>query len=281
MRIGIVGIGKMGSLFARYLADAHDVYVYDKDASRYDSLLNIANILDPSNMNDLDLVVIAVDLDATSKVIRDIAKGMSKGSILAEISSIKYNTHKALRLVCKRYDLKPLSLHPLFGQGLRTFKDARIILVPVFNADEEYEHAKALFKDANIMIMDAKEHDKSMAIALGLIHLANYIIARVIEKDYGKVKKVGGTTFKIQSILLESILNDELSLSISLMLSNPYMKSIAKKLKNVTNDTCDAIIVNDKSILNSYARVKSKIASISDLEESYRMMYKMLDCIEQ
>ncbi|RMF29487.1 MAG: pyrroline-5-carboxylate reductase, partial [Candidatus Nitrosothermus koennekii] len=53
MKIAIIGIGNMGSLFAKQLSD-HDIYVYDKDEERLKTF--DANIITLDKLNDMDLV---------------------------------------------------------------------------------------------------------------------------------------------------------------------------------------------------------------------------------
>jgi prephenate dehydrogenase len=279
MKIAIIGIGSMGSLFAKQLSD-HDIYVYDKDEERLKTL--DANIITLDKLKDMDLVIVAVPLDLTNQVIEDIAKYMKKGAWLLEIASIKSNTYNILRKVTKRYDIKVSSIHPLFGKGIRTLKGAKIIFIPVIDEDNEYQFINNLFPNARIIKMDYREHDKIMAIVLGLTHLTNFIMAKILaDEDYDRLKEIGGTTFRLQTILLESIMNDPPSLSISLMLNNPYMKRYTKKYKKIVDELSEDIINNDHSIFNSYKRTRNKLSSLTNLDESYKLMYDILEVINK
>lgn len=269
MKIAIVGAGgKMGSLFTRYFANKHDVYAYDKDRES----IRGYNLIEVDELHKMDVVIIAVPLEHTGRVIDDIARYMSKDSRLIEISSIKHYSYRSL-IRAKRYGIKVSSIHPLFGEGLQSFDGAKIILIPI--NDDDHEFIKGLFEEAEIIEMDVKEHDKSMAIVLGLIHLSNFVIAKtIVNEDYNRLKEIGGTTFRLQSVLLEGIMNDPPSLSIPLMI-NPSMKRYAKKFKKVVDDICNAIIDEDRKYLsNSYKHTRDKFSS---LDESYRLMYELID----
>lgn len=270
MKIAIIGGGKMGSLLINYLKDEHEVYVYDKDLAKIKRL--DAKRIRLEELKTMDFVIIAVPLELTSDVIEDVARYMSKGSKLMEISSIKYYSYRSLIKVGKRYDLHVLSIHPLFGEGLRSFKDAKIILIPINEGD--YGFVKELFKDAKIIEMNVKEHDKAMAIVLGLTHLSNFIIGKtIINEDYERLKEIGGTTFRLQSILLESVMNDPPSLSVPLMI-HPSMKRYVKRFKKIVDDVYNDIINEDREHLaKSYKHTRDKF---SDVDKSYRLMYDML-----
>jgi prephenate dehydrogenase len=269
MKIAIIGAGKMGSLFAKYLSNKYAVYLYDKDVRRIKEVHRIT--LD--KLSAMDLVIIAVPLEDTSSVIEKAAGYMRRGSRLMEISSVKHYSYKSLIKVGRRYGLKVLSIHPLFGEGLQSFKEAKMILIPI--NEDDHTFVRELFEEAKITEMDVREHDKIMAIVLGLTHLTNFIIAKtIINEDYDRLKEVGGTTFRLQTILLEGVMNDPSSLSIPLMV-HPYMKRYAKRFKKIVDDTCNAIIKEDKKHLsNSYRYTRDKF---SNLDESYRIMYDILD----
>lgn len=272
MKIAIIGAGgKMGSLFTKYFANNHDVYAYDKDVESMKQLN--AKILGLDELDAMDLVIITVPLEHTSKVLEDAARYMKKEARLMEISSIKHYSYQTLIKVGKRYGLKVLSIHPLFGEGLQSFEKARIILIPINDGD--YTFIKELFCQAKIITMNVKEHDKIMAIVLGLTHLSNFVMAKIIvNEDYDKLKEIGGTTFRLQSILLESVMRDPPSLSVPLMV-NPYMKRYAKRFKKIVDDICNDIINADKKHLsNSYRYTRDKFGS---LEESYRLLYDIID----
>ncbi len=281
MKIAVIGSGRMGSFFARYfMSNDHEVYVYDRDKGKMDILLKEgAEEISLDQLRGMDLVMIAVSLEHTRSVIRDIARYMRSNATLVEISSIKQGVYNILKMIHKRYNINPLSIHPLFGQGIRSLESARIILIPVINPIQEHDLAKKLFLNARIIEMDQREHDRSMAIILGLTHLTNLVIAKVIlEEDYAKLKEIGGTTYRLQSILVESIMNDDPNLSIALLLLNRFMKRYAKRFMKEVEHTCNAIINGDaKYLLNSYKATRDRLAKKSNIEESYRLMYTILE----
>ncbi len=279
MKIAIIGAGgKMGALFTRQLKDEHELYIYDKNKESIKQLLNYAKCIDIDKLNLVDLVIITVPLKDTSKVIKSVAKYMRKSSTLLEISSIKYQVYRTLKRVASRYNLNVISLHPLFGPGIQSFNNANILFIPVINEEYEYNLAKSIFHNANIIKINYKDHDKYMAIILGLTHLTNLIMANIlIKEDYNSLKELSGTTFKLQTILIESVMNDSPSLSIPLIMLNPYMRKYISLYKKITEKVYEDIINNnDKHLVKMYKDTKDKLAINADLEQSYRLMYSIL-----
>jgi len=279
MKIAIIGAGgKMGSLFTKQLKDEHELYIYDKNKESISQLLNYAKSIDTDKLNLVDLVIITVPLKDTSKVINRVARYMRKSSTLLEISSIKYQVYQTLKRVASRYDLNVISLHPLFGPGIQSFNNANILFIPVINEEYEYNLAKSIFQNANMIKINYKDHDRYMAIILGLTHLTNLVMANIlIKEDYSSLKELSSTTFKLQTILIESIMNDSPSLSIQLIMLNPYMRKYISLYKKVTEKVYEDIINNnDKHLVKIYKDTKDRLAISADLEQSYRLMYSIL-----
>ncbi len=282
MKIAIIGAGgRMGSLFTKQLKDDHELYIYDKNRESIKPLLNYAKSIEIKELDIIDLVIITVPLKDTSKVMNNIAKYMRRSSILLEISSIKYDVYKTLKSIAERYNLNVLSLHPLFGHGIQSFNNANILFIPIIDEEFEYRVAKAIFYNANIIRIDHKEHDKCMAIILGLTHLTNLIMANLLLKeDYKMLKGLSSTTFRLQTILMESIMNDMPSLSIPLIMLNPYMKRYITLYKKITDRVYNDISNKRyKHLTNMYKDTKDKLAMNADLERSYKLMYSVLKSI--
>ena len=115
-QVAVVGAaGKMGSWFCAYLARRGlDVLGYDINQQK--KLKTLDNVHMKESLDDCvkeaDLVLICVPLVDTPRVIKECAKKMKDGAILAEISSVKGRTFAALKKVPS--NLQPLCIHPMF-----------------------------------------------------------------------------------------------------------------------------------------------------------------------
>jgi prephenate dehydrogenase len=86
----------------------------------------------------------------------------------------------------------------------------KIILIPVRNENYELRITKDLFRGAMVSVVpDAETHDRFTSIILGLTYFTNLVFATFVSKqDYESLKEFAGTTFKIQSLLSTSILQE-------------------------------------------------------------------------
>jgi len=284
MHVTVVGAaGKMGTWFTKYfLKQRHKVFVHDTNKDGLRKLVrlgaNIAGDLKFTIMNS-DLVILCVPINATKRVMLQVSKYMMIDSTLIEISSIKHEAHRTLSEIARLYKLKPLCIHPLFGPGATSIKGMKIALAPVFDSHAELRNARKIFNGASFVIVDVDEHDKIVAVVLGLTHLTNAVLARILanEREISRFKEVAGTTYKLQLLLTESIMNDDSDLFTSLIMSNSYTRRYARSLLNATQQMCNYIInENTRGLSNAYIKAKEKLGQQVNLERSYQAMYEVL-----
>lgn len=284
MHVTVVGAsGKMGTWFTRYfLKQKHRVFVHDINKDGLKKLRKFgANIVDDLKFTIMnsDVVILCVPINATKRVMLQVAKYMMIDATLIEISSIKHEAHRTLSEVARLYKLNPLCIHPLFGPGANSIKGMKIALAPVFDAHKELRNARKLFDGASFVTVDVDDHDKIIAVVLGLTHLTNAILAKILsdERELGRFKEVAGTTYKVQSMLTESIMNDDTDLFTSLIMSNSYTRRYARSLLNATQQMCNYVISeNPRGLSNTYAKIREKLGQQVNLEKSYEVMYEVL-----
>ena len=284
-RISIVGAGgKMGSWFLNYFLrkPATKVLVYDvKTLSKLPA--NVTQCVSVAScVKDADLVLVCVPLILAPYVVKQCALKMKSGAILAEISSIKTRTYTILKQYSKK--IFPLCIHPMFGPGASHIRDTRIILIPVKNQKRESKMVRTLMRGADIIVLpNAHIHDKYMAIMLGLTYYANIILANLLStEDILYMEKIAGTFFRIQLLLIQGILSDDLGLIVSIISENTYTRKYisdfldeADRLRNII----DARKGNE--FMRGLANVKSIFQQSSDLHMSYRQLYAIFTSLKE
>jgi prephenate dehydrogenase len=284
-RISIVGAGgKMGSWFLNYFLrkPATKVLVYDvKTLSKLPA--NVTQCVSVAScVKDADLVLVCVPLILAPYVVKQCALKMKSGAILAEISSIKTRTYTILKQYSKK--IFPLCIHPMFGPGASHIRDTRIILIPVKNQRRESKMVRTLMRGADIIVLpNAHIHDKYMAIMLGLTYYANIILANLLStEDILYMEKIAGTFFRIQLLLIQGILSDDLGLIVSIISENTYTRKYisdfldeADRLRNII----DARKGNE--FMRDLANVKSIFQQSSDLHMSYRQLYAIFTSLKE
>ena len=282
--VAIVGAaGKMGSWFMHHFSSRRfEVYVYDINKIR---IRTPKNVIVKDNLNDCvrhaDLVLVSVPLNITPTVIKDCARKMKDGAIIAEISSIKNKTFEALKKVPKT--VTPLCIHPMYGPGASDKKQVRMLLVPVRNERNELKITKDMFRNARITVLpNAKQHDKSMAIVLGLTYFVNIVFARLLSSsDFSMLKKVSGTTFALQSLISESILRDDPELIIALVQANTYTSEYVMKYLKEATALIRLVVSKDSSkVKKELRKTRLRLEKSQDLQKSYKRMYDVIEGIK-
>ncbi len=277
MKITIIGAaGRMGSWFSRYLSkNGHEVYAYDKVEFTPN---NNIHVIRKSELKDVifnaDALMLCVPMHSIYESIR-LARYMRPSSLLIEITSIKQGIPKRLRYYSSKYNIRPLSIHPLFGPGADVDALNRYALVPVISAEEEYSTARSIFK-GEIITVDEDVHDRTMAYILGMVYIMNVAWLMLTDcKERGLLNELGGSTYRVQSILAESILNDDHSLFASLCM-NRYVEYYLERFIDINKSMLEHVKSRDAEYLKSiYSALKDRIGS-NDISNSYRLMYKIL-----
>jgi prephenate dehydrogenase len=281
-QVAIVGAaGKMGTWFASYFAHR------GLNVSAYD--INQKKILKTSGkvkvqeslvecVRDADLVLVCVPMHKTPQVVKECTKNMKNGAIIAEISSVKNKTYRALKRI--PHNLRPLCIHPMFGPGASKKVGTRMLLIPVRNEKIEVTIVKEIFEDADLIVLpNAKQHDKSIAVVLGLTYFANMVFAKVMSSgnNLSMLKQVSGTTFSLQSLIAESIFTEEPDLVIALISENVYAERYINRFLKETAALAKLTIEKDNEGLKDKLRkVKLNMQKSQDLKQSYNRMYEII-----
>lgn len=279
--VAIIGAaGKMGSWFTNYFANRNlrvSVYDLNRKLLNASSAVRVADNID-NCVKNADFVLVSVPVHIAPQAIKECAKSMKDDAVISEISSVKYRTFQALRMVPRT--IRPLCIHPMFGPGARKNMQFKVLIIPVRNEEAELKIAHNMFnKAAVIVIPNSKIHDKSIATVLGLTYFVNVIFAKVVSGgDISMFKQVSGTTFGLQLLLAESILTNEPDLVAALIQENPYTKNyIRHYLKEALVIAKLASSKDSEKLKADVRKVRSKLQKWQDLEQSYKRMYDIVE----
>ena len=239
MKVAVLGAsGGMGSLFVRYFLERGDV-VRGSDLRRGGRLATktsggsvVPFKTNAEAVKGCDVVVIAVPMDSTLKVAKEVAWRLKPGSTLIEISSVKGETLPALRKLIGR-NVSLLSIHPLFGPALGSMRGMKIAVITRkegMTGGPDAAAARKLFPAARIIPMSRKEHDKTMAVVLSLTHLLNVVYAGTVSQflSPGEFMKVSTPNSSMQLTLAEAVLAQDPRLSYLIQAGNVYSAKVAR-----------------------------------------------------
>lgn len=283
-KVAVIGVGKMGSWFVNYFASRNfTVSVYDAKRTGLafaSSNVAVVNSLEKC-VSDAELALICVPVRLTPEAVKECAKFMKESATLAEISSVKNKTFPALAKISNR--VQPLCLHPMFGPGATVKNDLKVLLIPVRNEQRELEKAHKFFEGTRLIVIpSAKDHDDAIGIVLGLTYFCNLALADFISSENNKMLgKVAGTTFRLQSLIAESVMIDEPNLISVLISDNPSARKYTRQfLKKAVTIARLASKKNPALVEAKIKKVKDRMQQ-SNLQHSYNLLYAVMQAIDK
>jgi prephenate dehydrogenase len=286
MRVSIVGgAGKMGKWFVRYfLNKGHQVILSDTrlEEAKIAAKLSGAELAKDNieAVRKAELTVVSTPIEVTPKVLKQISKEFGHTKTVMELSSLKSKTIPVLKEIAKK-GVRTISIHPLFGPGVKKDAEVKIALVPVFNLSSELKFVKKLFQSMEIFVVDVEKHDKTMALTLSLPHFLNIIFASIVsDEDIEMLKKLGGTTFTIQLMLCEGVMTEDPKLYSTIQINNKYtshyLENLLWKAKNLKKQ-----IENKETnqFSKMYIDIQNKLSKDKKFDKAYERMYKILEAL--
>ncbi len=152
-----------------------------------------------------DVVIIAIPIDITPKIIREIAPEMKDGSLLLDVTSVKTEPSKVMEEYAAP-GVEVLPTHPMFGPRIRSLDGQVVVLTPVKKGIWYDKVSKFLESENSRVIVTTPEiHDRMMSIVQGLTHFAYISIASTIEKLDVDVKESRKFASPIYNLMLDTI----------------------------------------------------------------------------
>jgi prephenate dehydrogenase len=219
----------------------------------------------PEKLEALDLVFVSVPIGATPTVIREITPRMRRGAVLAEIASLKTESHAAL-LEASRLGVSPLCIHPMFGPSTTSLHGRVVAVIPVADPANELVRTGLLFPGAGLVKIDAGRHDRCMAAVLSLPYAMNLALTRVLGgKDLALVSRIAGPTFTLQYTLAQSVAGESPTLIRDLLGGNislePLLRAFSDSIEEVMEASKDE---------RGFTALHSKIVETLSRDPSYR-----------
>jgi chorismate mutase/prephenate dehydrogenase len=163
------GLGKMGSFFSIWFRQSdYEVRILD----RYDwpQVRALAA--------GIDLCLLAVPIDVTPSVARQIGPHLPSGCILADITSLK---SRPLEAMIESHAGPVVGLHPLFGPATVTMDKQIVVVSPGRQTEKCQWLLDQLCVWGNVLVETAAgEHDGLMGIVQALRHFATFTFGQFL-----------------------------------------------------------------------------------------------------
>jgi len=194
------GQGAMGRWFAGYFeAFGHDVTLYDIVKPALAAPFPIAADLE-AGAREADVIVLCTPIERTGEAIERLTHSGTK-ALVFDICSLKSPFLEHFRKA-ESAGLKIVSIHPMFGPGVKWLNGRKILLLD--GAHPAYtDEAKTLFEEssAELIRLGIDRHDELVGRILGLSHLVSLLFAGTLAArgpGFSELRGVGSTTFDAQ-----------------------------------------------------------------------------------
>jgi len=275
------------------------IFLVDISEIEYSNKLEPAYVYTSNSITkfieDSNIIILCTPIKETLKILDKYSMMLRPGTTTIEISSVKTPIHKYVSNISQKYSyLKFLCIHPMFGPGAQVSSSKNIIMhVPLSlsGISSESRILDRLFPKLKRFLIDTPEkHDTLVAILISLIYFINLVFSKLLieistsktlknEKDMLRLlKQLSGSTYKIQSLLSESILTDDAPLFLNLFLGSNKSIEIIKKYGKIYDRIAKKVEQKDEKYLqNLVVNTKKNIKNQIDIDYSYDLLYRFLN----
>ncbi|MDY8136503.1 prephenate dehydrogenase [Aquimarina sp. 2201CG5-10] len=268
MKVFIIGIGLIGGSFAIDIKAAFneaEIHGIDKNDENLEKALSLGLIHKKSeleSLNEADVVITAIPVDATVKILPSILEIINDQCLVFDVGSTKEKLCDAIKDHPKRRNY--LAAHPIAGTEFSGPQAAianlyrgktNIICEVEKTAFKLQEKAMEIFNRLGMRIryMDPVSHDKHIAYVSHLSHISSFMLGKTViekEKNERDIFDMAGSGF---------------ASTVRLAKSSPAMWApIFKHNKKNVIETLDEYIAN----LKQFKRLMEE----DDFEEIYKEM---------
>ncbi|GAX45620.1 prephenate dehydrogenase [Tolypothrix sp. NIES-4075] len=237
----IGGRGMMGQFFtSRLSAAGHKVNILEEnDWDCADRLLA-----------EVDLVLICVPIEHTLDVIRKAVLYLDPTTALADITSIKAPVFRAM---LDQHTGPVLSLHPMFGSGIKSFLSQNVVVCPG-RQSEAFKWLLELIETegGKIIVCTPEEHDRMMLIIQTIRHFCAFSLGVFLAQegiDIGRSLEFSSPPYRLELDLVSRLFTQDVSLHINIMLASEDRRQAISKLANTYSRLAHLVVQKDQAAI--------------------------------
>ena len=291
----IGGSGGMGKVFGRYFkGHGFQVTLHARDELRLKSVshnLAVNYDLDLTKcIPNADIVVISIPIHSTTKMIRQVAPLMKKNSLIFDISSLKRDICSVLSEMKDTFPVNTLSLHPMFGPGIKNMKNYTLIALRI-GGTEHYnkivDELLQLFKSDGFLITETtpETHDLRIALTLGIPHMINIIFLNLLKRTnvpLNELTNFTGTTFLLQKIFAESIIQREMEMFGEIQIENYEFHKVLDLFEELIKEYKTTIKNKDLKGFNKFFTEGLEYSKEDNhFKNSYKNFYEFMKILKE
>ncbi|EHP85133.1 prephenate dehydrogenase [Methanotorris formicicus] len=233
----IGGTDGLGKWFAKYLKSKNfDVTVTGRDIVKGKSVEKELGVKFTNNnieaAKEGDIVIVAVPINVTERVIREVAPHVREGCLLMDITSIKEIPSKTMEEYAKE-GVTVVPTHPMFGPSTPSLMRQVVILTPSerHKKSEWFRKVKDFLEKegARVIVIKPEEHDRIMGVVQGLTHFAYISLGATLKElgvDIKESRKYASPIYELMIYIIGRIIGQNPYLYADIQMHNPQIKHI-------------------------------------------------------
>ncbi|MGI6433287.1 MAG: prephenate dehydrogenase/arogenate dehydrogenase family protein [Sphaerochaetaceae bacterium] len=228
MEIGVYGLGRFGTFWAKQLSRYHTVKGYNR--SPKNSLDFPIELVSEEEVLNCEAVMLCVTIDSLEAVLKRISPLLAKGCTVIDTCSVKvYPSLLMEKLLPPQINI--IATHPMFGpdSGKHGIKGLPLVYCPIRGSQELFATWEKVFAnmELNVLPMSCDDHDKEAAYSQGVTHF----VGRVLDQLQLKKTELATVGYTNLLAIVEQTCNDPLQLFYDLQRYNPYAKQMHLQLQ--------------------------------------------------
>lgn len=285
----------MGRVFSKYFKNyGFQVTIFARDKTRLKSVAKELGVEFKISIEDavknVDMVLISVPITSTIEVIEEVAPLLKKDALLCDITSLKSKVCTAYEKAMKVYPINCLSLHPMFGPGIKDMSNYVMLTLRVGgtrNYKSLVDDLLDKFKSDGLIIVETTPniHDAKIALTLGLPHMVNILFLNILRKSndpLNELTRFTGTTFLLQKVFAESIIQREMEMFGEIQMENPKFLRVINDLQSLINQYKVIIENKDKQKFNALFTDALKYSkNDTHFKGSYGYFYDFMEILKK
>ena len=289
------GSGGMGKVFGRYFK--HHGFEVTLHARNKERLRDVATEMGvdyefslEKSVKQADIVMITIPIKSTPEIIKKIGPYLKENALIFDITSLKKDVFEALEDLKNTFPVNCISLHPMFGPGIKDMKNY-VILVLKIGGTDKYDiiinDLLELFRSDGLIVTETSPdiHDKRVALTLGVPHMLNILFLNLLKKadePLNELTKYTGTTFLLQKVFAESIIQREMEMFGEIQMENQQFLTILEMFENLVKKYRKIIENKDMKGFNEiFTQGLDYSKEDNHFENSYKYFYGFMRILKE
>ena len=233
------GMGNMGRFLSNWFSQSdYEVRILDRDDWAEARSLAAG----------IDLCLLAVPIDATPAVARQIGPHLPSGCILADITSLK---RAPLEAMLESHAGPVIGLHPLFGPATVTMDKQIVVMSPGRQRAECQWFLDQLSLWGNILVETAAdEHDELMGIVQALRHFATFAFGQFLYSrgvPIARTLELSSPIYRLELAMVGRLFAQDPALYAEIVFATPERLALLKDFIQSLQQNMDLVERGDKA----------------------------------